>query len=57
MPKSFVHGKVKPPLGYLKDYNLKAQHTCQTVVHTCPAFAGNNNNNNLPIYIERIYIF
>lgn len=41
MPKSFVHGKVKPLLGCFEDYNLKAQHNHLTVVHTCPAFAGN----------------
>lgn len=41
MPKSFVHEKVKPLLGYFKDYNLKEQHNHQTVVHTWPAFAGN----------------
>lgn len=41
MPKSFVHEKVKPLLGYFKDYDLKAQHNHRTVVHTCPAFAGN----------------
>ena len=41
MPKSFVHEKVKPLLGYFKDYNkLKAQHNHRTVVHTCQAFAG-----------------